>query len=107
MKDKKALILALVVLNAALLGVLVVAHAERSAQAQAIPGAVGRFVVGTQLVDSDRSLLWVVDSVSRRAVVYRLDRRNNTLEEVEKFPLQRVFRYRGEGETETPPRGTK
>jgi hypothetical protein len=108
MTGKKPLILALVLFNAALLGVLVVLNGT-AAQAQVIPSAVGRFAAVTQTIDQQRSLFWVVDTLSRRAIVYFFDRQDNRLRDVDKMDLQRVFRYReeaGQPERGTRPPGT-
>ncbi|KPJ71852.1 MAG: hypothetical protein AMS14_08890 [Planctomycetes bacterium DG_20] len=104
MGSKKPLILALVLFNAALVGLLVVLHGG-SAQAQVVPGAVGRFAAVTQTIDSDESLVWVLDTVSRRLVVYRLDRDRGRLHDVKRFPLRDVFRLKEQ--PEKPGRGVK
>lgn len=95
MGSKKPLILALVLFNAGLVGLLVVMHGQQ-AQAQVVPGAVGRFTAITQAVDEDKSLVWVLDTVSRRLAVYRLDR--DRLRDVKRFPLRDVFRFKEQPE---------
>lgn len=107
MTSKKPLILALAVFNAALLGILVAIHGGQQAQAQVVRGAVGRFIAVTQSIDEDKSLLWVVDTVGRRMVVYRYDRFRERVGDVKKYDLRGIFRYRGQGEAGEPKRGTK
>jgi len=109
MTGKKPLILALVLFNAALMGMLVVLHSTRQAQAQVIPQAVGRFTAVTQAIDDDKSLLWVVDTNSRRLAIYTFDRSRGKLRDVKRLDLKRIFRYRGEGRPDSgrdtkPPR---
>ena len=104
MTGRKPLILALLLFNAALVGVLVVAHVG-TLQAQVVPAAVGRFMLITQQTDSDQSLVWVLDTVTRRMICYRVDRRSGRLDAVKRVPLRDVFRYR-EPE-EQPRRGTR
>jgi len=104
MANKKPLILALVLFNAALVGMLVVMHVQ-TAQAQVIPSAVGRFAAVTQLINDDASLVWVTDTVSRRLACYRLDSKSRRLREVKRIPMRSVFRYK-EPE-EQPGRGVR
>lgn len=107
MSDKKPLILALVVFNAALLAALLVVHGDRSAQAQVIPSAVGRFLAVPQAIRSNDSVVWVIDTVSRRALVYRYDTSRERTQVVQPVDLRRLFRYRGEGVVEPEGRRTK
>ena len=106
MNSKKPLILALVVFNAALLGLLVVIHADRSAQAQIVPNAMGRFVALSTRIENNRAALWVLDTQTRRLIAYDIDAQRGTLQAIERFDLSRTFRYREEGPP-PPERGQK
>jgi len=97
MGSKKPLILALVLFNAGLVGLLVVMHGQQ-AQAQVVPGAVGRFTAITQSIDEDQSLVWVLDTVSRRLAVYRIDRDRRRLRDLKRFSLRDVFRFKEQPE---------
>ncbi len=95
MNGKKPLILALVVFNAALLGLLVTLQADRSARAQVVvPEAVNRFVALSEITEENRAVVWVLDSVSRRLIAYFCDPRTGRVEILQQVPLDRLFRYR-------------
>jgi hypothetical protein len=106
MSSKKPLILALVIVNAALLGLLVVLHADRTAQAQVVPNAVGRFVVVSQRIEINRTVLWVLDTQTRRLIGYEADKQTGLVRDIERFDLGRVFGYREEA-PQPPERGMK